>query len=51
MIQCAEQMKVHTMLVIIKRDMETYAVSVGVHGKGILTQNRAPKWSPIFSQR
>jgi threonyl-tRNA synthetase len=35
-IQRAEQMKVHTMLVIGKRDMESNAVSVRVHGKGNL---------------
>ncbi|HEY6070489.1 MAG TPA: threonine--tRNA ligase [Chthoniobacterales bacterium] len=35
-IQRAEQMKVHTMLVIGKRDMEAGAVSVRVHGKGHL---------------
>jgi threonyl-tRNA synthetase len=35
-IQRAEQMKVHTMLVIGKRDMEANAVSVRVHGKGNL---------------
>jgi threonyl-tRNA synthetase len=35
-IQRAEQMKVHTMLVIGKRDMEADAVSVRVHGKGNL---------------
>jgi threonyl-tRNA synthetase len=35
-IQRAEQMKVHTMLVIGKRDMEAKAVSVRVHGKGNL---------------
>jgi threonyl-tRNA synthetase len=35
-IQRAEQMKVHTMFVIGKRDMETNAVSVRVHGKGNL---------------
>jgi threonyl-tRNA synthetase len=35
-IQHAEQMKVHTMLVIGKRDMEANAVSVRVHGKGNL---------------
>ncbi len=29
-------MKVHTMFVIGKRDMEAYAVSVRVHGKGNL---------------
>ena len=32
----AEQMKVHTMLVIGSRDMEANAVSVRVHGKGNL---------------
>jgi len=35
-IQRAEQMKVHTMFVIGKRDMEAEAVSVRVHGKGNL---------------
>src|SRR5205809_4152460 len=35
-IQRAEQMKVHTMFVIGKRDMEADAVSVRVHGKGNL---------------
>jgi threonyl-tRNA synthetase len=35
-IQRAEQIKVHTMLVIGKRDMEANAVSVRVHGKGNL---------------
>ena len=35
-IQRAEQMKVHTMYVIGKRDMEANAVSVRVHGKGNL---------------
>jgi threonyl-tRNA synthetase len=35
-IQRAEQMKVHTMFVIGKRDMEAHAVSVRVHGKGNL---------------
>src|SRR5437588_5701029 len=35
-IQRAEQVKVHTMLVIGKRDMEANAVSVRVHGKGNL---------------
>src|SRR5437763_2340968 len=33
-IQRAEQMKVHTMFVIGKRDMDADAVSVRVHGKG-----------------
>jgi threonyl-tRNA synthetase len=32
----AEQMKVHTMLVVGKRDMDTNAVSLRVHGKGNL---------------
>jgi threonyl-tRNA synthetase len=35
-ISSAEQMKVHTMLVIGKRDLEGDAVSVRVHGKGNL---------------
>ena len=35
-IQRAEQMKVHTMLVIGKRDLEANAVSVRVHGQGNL---------------
>jgi threonyl-tRNA synthetase len=35
-VQRAEQMKVHTMFVIGKRDMEANAVSVRVHGKGNL---------------
>ena len=35
-IQRAEQTKVHTMLVIGKRDLEANAVSVRVHGKGNL---------------
>ena len=35
-IQHAERMKVHTMFVIGKRDMEANAVSVRVHGKGNL---------------
>jgi threonyl-tRNA synthetase len=35
-IQRAEQMKVHTMFVIGKRDMEAKAVSVRIHGKGNL---------------
>jgi threonyl-tRNA synthetase len=35
-IQRAEQMKVHTMFVIGKRDMEANAVSVRVHRKGNL---------------
>jgi threonyl-tRNA synthetase len=32
----AEQMKVHTMLVIGNRDMEANAVSVRIHGQGNL---------------
>ena len=32
----AEEMKVHTMFVIGKRDMDADAVSVRVHGKGNL---------------
>jgi len=35
-IQRAEQMKVHTMLVIGKRDLEANAISVRVHGQGNL---------------
>ena len=35
-IASAEQMKVHTMLVIGKRDLEAGAISVRVHGKGNL---------------
>ena len=35
-IQRAEQMKVHTMFVIGKRDMDAEAVSVRIHGKGNL---------------
>jgi threonyl-tRNA synthetase len=34
--QRAEQMKVHTMFVIGKRDMEANDISVRVHGKGNL---------------
>ena len=41
-IQRAEQMKVHTMFVIGKRDMEANAVSVRVHGKGNL--GAKPRW-------
>jgi threonyl-tRNA synthetase len=33
-IQRAEQMKVHTMVVIGKRDMDADAVSVRIHGQG-----------------
>src|SRR5207237_1392322 len=41
-IQRAEQLKVHTMFVIGKRDMEADAISVRVHGKGNLgTKPRA----------
>ena len=39
-IQRAEQMKVHTMFVIGKRDLEADAVSVRVHGKGNLGAKR-----------
>jgi threonyl-tRNA synthetase len=35
-IQRAEQMKVHTMFMIGKRDMDVDAVSVRVHGNGKL---------------
>ena len=35
-IQRAEQMKVHTMFVIGKRDLDADAISVRVHGKGNL---------------
>jgi threonyl-tRNA synthetase len=35
-IQRAEQMKVHTMFVVGKRDMEANAISVRVHGRGNL---------------
>jgi threonyl-tRNA synthetase len=35
-IQRAEQMKVHTMFVIGKRDMDANAISIRVHGKGNL---------------
>ena len=35
-ISAAEQMKVHTMLVIGNRDMEANAISLRVHGKGNL---------------
>ena len=45
-IQCAEQMKVHTMFVIGKRDMEAKAVSVREHGKG----NLGPKpWDKVVA--
>ena len=36
-IQRAEQVKVHTMFVVGKRDIEADAVSVRVHGKGNLS--------------
>jgi threonyl-tRNA synthetase len=38
-IQRAEQMKVHTMFVVGKRDMDADAISVRVHGKGNLGAN------------
>ena len=49
-IQRAEQMKVHTMFVIGKRDMEAGAVSVRVHGKGNLgAKPRAEAVAEILS--
>jgi threonyl-tRNA synthetase len=49
-IQRAEQMKVHTMFVIGKRDMEASAVSVRVHGKGNLgAKPRAEAIADILS--
>ncbi len=49
-IQRAEQMKVHTMFVIGKRDMEADAVSVRVHGKGNLgAKPRAEAIADILS--
>jgi threonyl-tRNA synthetase len=49
-IQRAEQMKVHTMFVIGKRDMEAGAVSVRVHGKGNLgAKPRAEAIATILS--
>ena len=49
-IQRAEQMKVHTMFVIGKRDMEAGAVSVRVHGKGNLgAKPRADAIAEILS--
>ena len=42
-IQRAEQMKVHTMLVIGKRDMDADAVSVRVHGRGNLGAKPRPE--------
>jgi threonyl-tRNA synthetase len=48
-IQRAEQMKVHTMFVIGKRDLEADAVSVRVHGKGNLgAKPRAEAIADIF---
>ena len=49
-IQRAEQMKVHTMFVIGKRDMEADAVSVRIHGKGNLgAKPRAEAIADILS--
>jgi len=49
-IQRAEQMKVHTMFVIGKRDMEAEAVSVRVHGRGNLgAKPRAEAIAEILS--
>jgi threonyl-tRNA synthetase len=49
-IQRAEQIKVHTMFVIGKRDMEADAVSVRVHGKGNLgAKPRAEAVADILS--
>ena len=49
-IQRAEQMKVHTMFVIGKRDLEAGAVSVRVHGKGNLgAKPRADAIADILS--
>jgi len=49
-IQRAEQMKVHTMFVIGKRDMDGNAVSVRVHGKGNLgARPRAEAIAEILS--
>ncbi|HEY6110998.1 MAG TPA: threonine--tRNA ligase [Chthoniobacterales bacterium] len=42
-VQRAEQMKVHTMFVIGKRDLEADAVSVRVHGKGNLGVKARPE--------
>ena len=51
-IQRAEQMKVHTMFVIGKRDMDADAVSVRVHGKGNLgAKPRTVKRLPKFYRR
>lgn len=50
-IQRAEKMKVHTMLVVGKRDMEANAVSVRVHGKGNLgARPRSDVVKDILSQ-
>ncbi|HEY5953157.1 MAG TPA: threonine--tRNA ligase, partial [Terrimicrobiaceae bacterium] len=49
-IQRAEQQKVHTMLVIGKRDLEAGAVSVRLHGKGNLgARPRTEAIAEIFS--
>ena len=53
-ISAAEQMKVHTMLVIGHRDMEANAVSPAVHGKGNLgakphTESSQTFWPQIGS--
>ena len=49
-IQRAEQQKVHTMLVIGKRDLEAGAVSVRLHGKGNLgARPRAEAIAEILS--
>jgi hypothetical protein len=50
-IQRAEQMKVHTMFVIGKRDMEADAVSVRSTAKAISAPSRAPKSSPTSCGR
>jgi threonyl-tRNA synthetase len=42
-------MKVHTMFVIGKRDMEANAISMRVHGKGNLGAKPAAKQLRIFS--
>jgi threonyl-tRNA synthetase len=50
-IQRAEQMKVHTMLVIGKRDMEANAASLRVHGQGNLgARPRAEAVAEILEQ-
>src|SRR5437016_10790929 len=49
-IQRAEQLKIHTMFVIGKRDMEASAVSVRIHGKGNLgAKPRADAIADILS--